>query len=408
MLLRIAWRNLGRGWRRTAVVLSAIAVGLTLSILMLAWSKGMMFQMADNAIRTQLAHVAVQRSGYHANPDVRTNLGADAPALLALVRREPGVHASPRVRGEGLVQSARKSVRAVVVGVDAGAEAAVSVVPSALVAGAFLAESRSRLPPVVIGAEMAERLGVDLGDKVVLHVPGEAGLGAFRVRGLYRTQSTEFDATVAYLPRAEAERLFAVAGPTEIALALDDPDDLAAVQARLVSAIAAELGPGRYDALSWKEREPRLSGMLDVAASTSWILYAVVFVAMAFGIANALLMAVYERIREFGVLRSLGLGRGKLVQMVLLESLLMTLVGTVVGLGLALPLVSWLGQVGIDMARFSAALEGYGIGTTVYLRAEPVDVLSPLLLAAATALLAAFWPAWKAARLQPAQALRGR
>ena len=406
LLLRLAWRNLWRGWRRSVVVMSAVAVGLCATLVLVGWSKGMMYQMRDNAINTVLAHVAVQAAGYQADPDVRRNLGADAAQLRALLQTREGVHASARLRGEGLVQSARRSLRVSVIGVDPGAERSVSVVPDTLVAGKFLAVPRGQnsrqLPAIVIGQAMAERLHVDLGDRLVLHVPGEAGLGAFRVRGIYRTNSTEFDRSVAYMRLGTAKTLFAVDGPTEIALALERPDEAAAVQAWL----REQTDPARIEVLRWQERQPILASLIEYVGSIYWIFYFVVFVAMAFGIANALLMAIYERIREFGVMRSLGLKSGRLVAMVLLESLLLTLAGTALGLGIGLPLIAWLGRVGIDLSIYASALEGYGIGSTIYLAVDPGDTLWPVALAVITALLAALWPAIKAARLRPAEALR--
>jgi ABC-type lipoprotein release transport system permease subunit len=410
LLLRLAWRNIGRGWRRSAVVLAAVAVGLSACLVLIGWMKGMTYQMADNAIRTQLAHVAVQRVGYQQNPDVQRNLGVDAQRIVSLAESLDGVHAAARLRGEGLIQSARRSLRVVAIGADPVREGRVSVVPHALVEGSFLAAEdrgrRRRLPSLVIGAEMAERLRVGLGDKLVVQVPGEAGLGAFRVRGIYRTSSSEYDRTVAYMRLDVAARLFAVEGPTEVALSLDDPDEALAIQAGLVARTTELFGAGQLEVLRWQERQPRLASLLDITANVYWIFYAVIFVAMAFGIANALLMAVYERMREFGVLRSLGLKSRRLVALVLLESVLLTLLGTALGLGIGLPLVLWLGRVGIDMAQFATALEQYGIGTVIYLRIDSGDIIIPVALAIVTALLAALWPALKAARLRPAEALR--
>lgn len=406
MLLKLAWRNIGRGWRRSAIVAAAIAVGLAACIGLSAWGKGLMFQMKDTAVRTQLAHLAVLARGYHQNPDVSRNLAADAVA--ARIDARDGAHASPRLRGEGLVQSARRSLRAVVIGVRPRAEAEVSVVPDSVIAGAFLdAVPGARLPPIVLGERMAEQLRVGLRDKVVLHVPGEAGLGAFRVRGLFRTASSEFDRSVAYLRLEDAQRLFGVGERvTEVAVTLDRPGESRAFQAWLAAEVDAELGAGTAEVLRWEEREPRLAAMLDLVDQTYWIFYAVIFVAMAFGIANALLMAVFERTREFGVLRSLGLRSGRLVVMVMLESLLLTLAGTGLGLAAGLGLVAWLGRAGIDMTLFSTALREYGVGTTVYPRVTSDDWMFPLVLAVATAGVAALWPAIKAARLRPADALR--
>jgi len=410
-LLVIAWRNLLRGWRRSAVVLVAITVGLSACLLLVGWSNGLLGQMIENAVSTRLGHLAVLAQGYQKNPDVHRNLPDGGREISALLERFPGAHASARIVGDGLLQSSRRSSRVVLVGVDPMREARVSTVSQALIEGhlpvAPATAGSRRLPGIAIGAAMAERLRVKLGDKVVVHAPGEAGLGAFRVSGIFRTSSSEFDRSCAYLRLEDAQHLLSVPDRvTEVAVRLDDPDTLPAFHAFAASELARARPDLALDVLTWKEREPRLAAMLGLMAQMTWIIYGAVFVAMAFGIANALLMMVYERIREFGMLRALGLQSGRLLALVLLESIVMTVVGTLLGLAVGVPIVLWLGKVGIDLSSFAEGMTEFGIGTTVYTRIELRDVVLPVVVALVTAILAALWPAWKAVRLRPAEAIR--
>jgi ABC-type lipoprotein release transport system permease subunit len=406
MLIAIAVRNVLRGWRRSLIVLMTIVVGMSSCILIVAWTRGLGFQMADNAIRAQLAHLAVHARGYHKNPDL--SRGFDDPEPVLRLMAEMGAHASPRLSGEGLLRTARKSARAAITGIDPVAEAGVSIIAESIVEGTFLAAAptagRSRLRPVVIGAEMAENLRLRLGDKVVVQVPGDAGIGAFRVTGIYRTASSTFDKVAVFARLADVQTLFERPGLlTGVAIALDDPQRISEVQA----ALRRELDES-YEVLRWDERAPMLAMMVDGMNQVSWILYATVFVAMAFGIANTMLMAVYERMREFGVMRSLGLQRSRLIAMILIESALLTVLGTLLGVALGLGATARLAETGIDLSRFAGALESYGIGAIVHPRAEARDAMSPLLLALLTGLLAAIWPGVKAIRLSPAEALRRR
>jgi len=408
MLLRLAWRNLGRGWRRSAIVVTSITVGLAASVFVIAWMNGMFFQMTDNAIHTSLADVAVHAPGYWEDPQVERSI-ANRGAAVIREAEALGGEPAPRLRGDGLIQSSRQSVRAIVTGIDPEREPRISIVPDSLTRGAFLPArkgSARSLPAIYIGERMAERLHVDLGQKVVLHVAGSQGGGAFRVRGMYRTSASEFDRAVVFVRLEDAQVLDAVGDvATEVAVALADPEH----GETFARDLAARLGPaaaGPLEVRGWKEREPRLAALVTVASSTAWIFYAVLFVAMAFGIANALLMAVHERMREFGVLRSLGLRPRRLVSLVLVESLLLTGVGTFLGLGIGIAISEWLGVVGMDLSMFSDALETYAIGTTIYPRTAGADSAAAVVLATVTALLAALWPALKAARIRPAEALR--
>jgi putative ABC transport system permease protein len=410
-LVVIAWRNLLRGWRRSGVVLLAIAVGLAACLLLVGWSHGFVRQMADNAVSTRLADLAVHAQGYRKNPDPQRNLPDGGREIADALERFPGAHAAPRLIGDGLLQSSRRSSRIVLVGVDPLLEARVSIVPQALIEGRMPTRTppgvARRLPGIAIGAAMAERLRVKVGDKVVVHTPGEDGLGAFRVSGIFRTSSSEFDRSTAFVRLEDAQRLLALPDRvTEVVVALDDRDTLPELRRRASAELALAHPELALEVLTWQEREPRMAAMLELMANTSWIIYAAVFVAMAFGIANALLMMVYERIREFGMLRALGLSARGLLALVLLESVLMTVIGTALGLAIGVPIVLWVGHVGLDMSRFAAGMTEFGIGTRVYAQLEPRDVAMPVGVALVTAVLAALWPAWKAVRLRPAEAIR--
>jgi ABC-type lipoprotein release transport system permease subunit len=248
---------------------------------------------------------------------------------------------------------------------------------------------------------------VKLGDKLVLHAPGETGLAAFRVAGVFRTGSIGFDKATVFLELADAQHLLGLGDRVhELAVALDDPrrlPELAAfAQAELPRARTGE----SVEALTWKEREPRLAAILDLMTNTAWITYATLFAGMAFGIANALLMAVYERMREFGVLRSIGLPARDLVWLVLIESLLLTVGGALLGVALGAGAVAWMSRSGVNLAVFAEGLTQLGAGATIYPRLEQEDFMWPLVLAFATALIAAVWPAVHVARLRPAEALR--
>ncbi|NRA01604.1 MAG: ABC transporter permease [Myxococcales bacterium] len=406
MLVHIAARNLSRGWRRSLAVVGSIVIGLAGCMILVGWSRGFAFQMADNAVRSDLATIAIQARGYQANPDPARTLPAPPDEVLALADGRAGVWAAPRLRAEGLVQSARNSSRGAIVGVDPAREPGVSVIAEAIVAGSYLENGTPRgrqLPPVLLGTALAERLRVGLGDKVVLRVPGESGIGAYRVRGLYRTGSSAFDRIHAYVLLEDAMRLLDTPGRvTEIAFFVDRSQDSLALRDQL----RAELDLDAFEVLHWSEREPRLAVMIDLMDQMGWILYGFIFVGMAFGIANAILMSVYERMREFGLLRSLGLGSRRLLEMVLLEAVLLTGVGTVLGLVIGWALVTWMGTVGMDLSMFSEGLRRWGIGTTIYPSLTLDDAITPLLLAVGTGLVAGLWPASKAVRLRPAEALR--
>ena len=168
--------------------------------------------------------------------------------------------------------------------------------------------------------------------------------------------------------------------------------------------IAPRLGV-ELEVRTWKELRPLLDYMVSSFDQSAWWVYAAVFVAMAFGIANVLLMAVYERIREIGVLTAIGMRPQRLVAMILAESLVLAVLGLALGLGAAFA-TAWALRDGIDLSAYAEGLNAYGIGTRIVPVIRSQDVATPVGVALVTALLASLWPALHAVRIRPADAVR--
>jgi ABC-type lipoprotein release transport system permease subunit len=399
--LRMAWRNAWRNKRRTGILVTAVAVGIAGTLLTMALNYGMIVQMVELAIETDLGHVQVHAEGWDANPELALRLpneGADAVAVLEADRRVRAV--ARRIRGEGLLASPRASAGVRVLGVDPAREPAITNIASSVVTGEYLGVQRRR---VLIGAELARRLEVDVGDKVVLSaqdLEGELTGEALRVVGLFETAGMGLERGTVYVALAEAQRLFGL-GPTvsELVAVAGDRDEVDALRDHAMAAI-----PGR-EVRSWQELQPLLVYIVDIFDQQALLVYAAVFIAMAFGIANVLLMTVYERTREIGVMRAIGLSRRRLVANIVAEALVVTAVGLVAGFALAVLGTLALGD-GIDLSAFADGLGFMGVGSRIQPVLRSQDFTGPTLVAIVTAVVASAWPAWRAARLKPAEAVR--
>ncbi len=401
-ILRLAWRNLWRHPRRTAIVLAAAAVGVSGAVLSMAVNSGIVHQMVETAIRTELGHLQIHAAKYEEDPSVRHRIPAGGRPVAEVLRADPEIRAvARRVRADGLLSSPRASAGVVVLGVVPDEEVGVSRLARSVVAGSWLDGARRR---VLLGEALADRIHVRVGQKVVLAVQDLGGNltgEAFRVAGLFRTPSSEFDRGTVLLGLDDARSLLALGdGITEVVAVVRHEERLPEVRRRL----EGRLPPG-LELRTWRELRPLLVQMLEVFDSTSWALYAAIFAAMVFGIANVLLMSVHERSRELGVLRSLGMAGAPMVAMVVGESLLLTGVGVAAGFAVAGGAVAGLSD-GIDLTAFGAGLEALGVGTRVVPRIRRQDVVAPVLMALVTALLAGLGPAVRVARLRPVEALR--
>ena len=399
-MLRLAWRNVFRNPRRTGIVITAVAVGIGGTLFSVAIFSGMMQQMVENAIQTDLGHLQIHARGYDADPAIGLLLGEGGRAEIDALAGDPAVRAfAPRIRGEGLVTSPSASVGVRVLGIDPPRERMLSLVAGSLVEGRYLEAPRRAL----LGEGLARRLAVEVGDKIVISaqdLSGDMTGEAVRVGGIFRTPLAALDRGTLFLSLDEAGRLFGLgSGISEVVVLGGARDEIPALQARVLAVL-----PER-EVRRWDELQPLLRYMLDTMDQMAWGLYLTIFIAMSFGIANVLLMAIFERIREIGILLALGLSRSRLVFMVVSESIFVTLVGLGIGFGLAgLCLVLLSG--GIDLSAFSEGLSAFGMGTRIVPVLGVQDLTIPTVVALITALLASAWPALRAVRLRPAEAVR--
>jgi ABC-type lipoprotein release transport system permease subunit len=402
LILRLAWRNLGRNPRRTGIVLTAVAVGIAGVVLSMAINNGLVLQMVETAIATELGHLQVHAAGFDENPMLRLRLVDGGRAAGEALESLSGVKAwTPRVRSEGLVSSARANVGVRVVGIEPGRESAVSNLAESIVEGAFLDGASRR---ILIGEKLARRLDVTVGSKVVLSVQdlrGDLTGEAFRVAGLFRTASAELDRGTVYLRLEESQKLLRLGqSVSELIVIADTRGQIRDIQQGLRTRLGDEL-----EVQTWEELRPLLVQMVEIFDRTAWYVYSAVFVAMVFGIANVLLMSVFERMREIGILMAVGLRPGRLVGLITAESMLLTFLGLAIGYGAAVACVLALHD-GIDMSLWAEGLTAVGAGTRIVPVIRANDVVVPVAVAWVTALVASLWPALRAARLRPAEAVR--
>lgn len=401
MIARLAWRNAWRNPRRSAILVTAVSIGIAGCLLSVAINIGMVLQMVDTAIATELGHLQIHRAGWLREPgidrsfvlDTQLRRSLDAPARLVRAW-------APRVRGEGLASSARASVGVRIVGVDREAEPRVSLVPGSLTQGSFLPAPGKTF----IGEALAKRLKVGIGKKLVVSVQnpgGDLSGRAYRVAGLFRTASTDLDENSLYLSLADAQDLFGLGAEiSEIVLVANQRSGIDALRASLVASLGED-----FETHSWEQLQPFLVVIVASFDLVSWYVYGAVFVAMAFGIANVLLMAVYERTREIGMMMALGMKRERVLALISVESLLVTSAGVVLGFAAAGAGLFWL-RDGIEFAAYSESLRSLGVGTRIVPQLRASDMGIPLLIAFLVSLLASGWPALRAARLKPGAALR--
>ena len=412
---RIAWRNLWRNRRRTLITASALAFGFLGAVVMIGISDGFTSEMVENGTGLLTGQVHVHAQGYRRERSLYETIGGpggtDVATLLADADDLPGVAgAAPRVYGGGIVSAGDATEAALLLGVDPAREARVSRVLGSLVRGRA---PRSGARELAIGEEMARRLRAMPGTEVVVVAPaadGSTGNDLFTVSGIFRTGLGDLDAAFAVLPIDALQGLLALDSTRvhEIAIRTTDVRQDAAVAARL----ARRLAPLRLgvEVVPWTVFSPEIADYVKLAEASNGLIVAIVFLFAIFGVANTILMGTFERRREFAVVRALGTVPAGVAATVLWEGLALGLLSLAAGAVLTAPVLVWLHHSPIDLTAIAGDMEFAGALVRPVLRVEysvsgPVESAVGLLV---TGLLAALYPAIRAARVPPADALAGR
>ena len=408
-MARMAWRNLWRNGRRTALTLFSIAFGLMLAVLMTAMQDRNWADMIDLAARLGGGHVTVQHEEYRQSPTLdRTVDGVSAIARRAL--EDPAVtHVSIRVAGQALLSTASASRGAAFVALDPSSETpATLAVLEAVVEGEMFASADD--PGIVLGARLAENLGASLGKKVVYNMTDRQGdiiAGLGRVVGIVRTGSPAVDNGLCLLPLNTLRRALGY-GPEEatlVALFIGDQRKSDDVAGRLEGALEP---PAK--ALPWHASQPELAGFIAMKVGGANFMKILVAVLIAAGIFNTLFVSVTERMREFGIMLAIGYSPGDIRALVMLESLWLGLVGLIVGAAITVGPYLYLNAHGLDMTAMmgegTVDIAGIGISTVMKVEIFPVNAVIIAVAAMVATAAAGVYPAWKAGRIAPVETIR--
>ena len=403
MLLKLAWRNIWRNKRRSLIVLLSVVVGVVAIIISDGLSNGMMRQMLFNQISSSISHIQIHKKGFRDNKLVKNYL-PDYKHVESVLKTEPLVKSfSERVITSGLLSSANNSSGVMIYGVHPNEEAKVSKIKSSIIEGKYFGDgSRS----IVIGKKLAEKLGVEVGDKVVAmstSLSGEMGSELFRVSGIFRTFSSDFDKTTIYIPIQTAQKMLGLGNKIdEFAIILDNYKEAPQVKKQLLS----KLNNDKYEVFTYGDLLPMLILQMDIYNETMFILNLIIGLALVFGIINTMLMAVYERIREFGVLMSIGMKNKKIITMILSEAFILGVIGSILGLLIGLLIQIPLSKSGIDLSFFAEGLESFGAGAIIYPVLSIQNLINTIIFMPFVAVIGAIYPAYKAIKLEPVYAIR--
>ncbi len=397
----MAWRNVWRTRRRTIVTVAAMSLALLVMILYAGLMEGYLRGMERSILDLEVGDMQIFAGDYRENPSIYTRI-EDPDALLGSLD-EAGFRASARLLAFGLAAAGDSSAGVSFRGVDVERDARVSLIHQQLADGRWL--DPADRAGVVLGRRLARTLGVGPGAELLVLSQGADGSMAYdlyTVRGVLRGIGDATDRTGVFMNEAAFRELMVVPdGVHQIIVRRPSELGLPAA-ASVVASLAREL-----DVRTWRQLLPTLSSLLESARGIMFAMFFITYVAIGILILNAMLMAVFERVREIGVLKALGVGPFEVLALILIESAIQTGIALAVGVSLSIPSILYLQEVGIDLGSL-AGISVMGIAMDpVWRAAVTVGVYTgPVLTLVAIVALAVVYPALKAALIQPVEAMR--
>lgn len=402
MLFLIAWRNLWRNRLRSVLIATSVATGMWAGAFIIAIYYGMGNGRLRIAIDHEISHLQIHHPRFGDEQESQYHFSADT--LRAVLQTIPAIKAfSLRSIATGMLATASGSQGVQINGITPADEQATRQLAGFVRQGEYLDTSaKSR---ILVSTRLADKMTLRAGQKIVLTFLDTASnitSGAFRVCGLYASENAPLDERNVFVLKANLDELLGMKNRAhEAAVLLRRDGDLDAVYGQLRAKL-----PG-LEVKKWQDISPETSLVISSLDSYAVIYIVIILIALAFGIINTMLMAVIERTREIGVLMAVGMNKARVFGMVMLETVMLTLVGVPAGLLAAWLCVIWLGKTGIDLSGIAGeVMRDFGYASVIYPVLPSDSIWQIIRLVALTAALSAVFPALKALKLKPVEAIR--
>ena len=402
-LLKLALLNIGRNRKRSFVTLLAVGVGLASLIFLWAFFDGSQNQQRENVIRLLTGHVQIHAAGFEKKLSPELTI-PDRKKVLDYLSHHPLVkQVSERVKLQGLVGTSKNSRGVMIVGLDLVRESRVTEIHQYVDEGKFLVKGENR--QVLIGEKLAEILEVEEGSKVVIMTQAMDGTlagFAYKIKGMVHSGTRALDESMVFMSIEAAQELLGIGSETnEIIIRLQNKEVIPA----FLSDFQKKFLEPPYEALSWNVIAPVIEQFARYSDSITGTAMIAVMVVIAVGIMNTILMSIFERTKEIGVMLAVGTSPMRIVLLIFLETLILTILGILLGILLSVFLVIYFGHVGIPLVGFKDAFAESFMSNVIYPIIRIKRLLSCVSMLLGISAVIGLYPAWKASRMEPVKAI---
>ena len=406
MIFSIAWRNIWRNRRRTLITASSIFLAVFFALIMRSMQIGSYARIIESIVHSYTGYIQVHKKGYWEEKDINNSFEL-TDSLMRKISSAPNVEiAVPRLESFALASSGTKTKGVMVIGIQSGVEEQLSDLKKNVIKGRYLDPDDTG---VLLAKRIAEYLGLKVNDTLVLVGQGYHGIsaaGKFPVRGIMHFSSPDLDNTLIYLSLKTAREFYSAENlVTSVSINLDNKNKIGTTSREL----AGILDPKEYEVMRWDEMLVEVVQHLQADDISGLIMLGILYMIIGFGIFGTVLMMTMERIKEFGVMVSLGMQKTRLAFLVFLESMFIGLTGIIAGALVAIPPIVYYYyhpyRLGSDYAK---SFESYGYEALICFEPPGMYFLNNGLLVLFIVLVAMIYPLRKIFRLNIINALRNK
>ena len=403
MIWSVSWRNVWRSKTRSLVIISAIALGVFAGVYTIAFMLGWVNQRVDNVIKTEVSHIQIHHANYIQTSEVEDYI-TNINTLKKSIESKPNVeNVSSRIIATCMISSAETGSGVQMIGIDPEIEKRVTNLYTKIIDGAYFEGVKRN--PIVIGEKLAKKLKVKVRSKIVVTVAemdGTLSGGSFRVAGIFKTANSTYDEMRAFVRMEDLQNLIKIEDNVahELAIRMTEND----MEDELAAQLKTEYP--NLQTLTWTELMPDMKMLNESMQFMMYIFVVIILLALGFGIVNTMLMVILERVKELGMLMAVGMNKLRVFTMIVLETIFLSLVGGVIGIAFAVGLTIITSKTGVDLSLWADGLSSAGFDTMVYPTIGIDSVVTITILVIITSILSAIYPARKAIKLNPAEAIR--
>jgi len=402
LYLSLAWRNIWRNRRRTLITMGSVVFAVLLAVLLNSVKEGMLFKMQENAVTFYTGAIQIHDIGYWEEKTLENTFVSNEALREELLKHDEVLNATNRLETFALAASHDYTKGAMIVGIEPRMEPLITQLDHKIVSGKYL---NSDDKEVLLTSGLADYLQLKTADTLVLIGQGYHGVsaaGKYPIKGIIKHASPQLNKQMVYLPIKLAQQLFGAEGRvTDMILKIQDINQATTVAQELAASLPD------YEIMDWQTLLPELNQMIEAERTENIIFLGILYLLISFGIFGTILMMLMERQFEFGVLVAIGMQKAKLSGVIILENILISVLGALVGTVVSVPVILYFYLYPIQITgTLKETYENFGFEPVFYFSIEPYIFYSQTLVVLCIALLLSLYPLVSVFRLKPVQAMR--